>query len=86
MKTRVIIDQAGSIAIPVSLREELRLEPGDALEIECHGEEIVLRPVPDNPTLTREHGVWVLNTGEPLPASADDLRAKIYEEREKKSF
>jgi hypothetical protein len=30
------------------------------------------RPVPETPTLTKEQGVWVLNTGDPLPASATD--------------
>jgi hypothetical protein len=43
------------------------------MELESDGEVIVLRPVPETPTLTKEQGVWVLYTGEPLPACADDL-------------
>jgi hypothetical protein len=30
------------------------------------------RPVRKTPTLMKEQGVWVLYTGEPLPASATD--------------
>ena len=41
------------------------------------------RPVPETPSLTKEQGVWVLYTGEPLPACADELSAQIREEREK---
>jgi AbrB family looped-hinge helix DNA binding protein len=59
--------------IPESIRDELRLAPGGAMELESDGEVIVLRPVPETPTLTKEQGVWVLYTGEPLPACADDL-------------
>jgi hypothetical protein len=42
----------------------------DFLEIESAGEAIVSRPVPENPPLTKEQGVWVLYTGDPLPASS----------------
>jgi hypothetical protein len=42
--------------------------------------------VPDTPTLIREHGVWVLYTGEPLPACADTLPAQIQKQREKTNF
>jgi hypothetical protein len=44
----------------------------DFLEIESDREAIVLRTVPENPSLTKEQGVWVLYTGDPLPASATD--------------
>ncbi len=44
----------------------------DFLEIESNGEAIALRTVPENQSLTKEHSVWVLYTGDPLPASATD--------------
>jgi AbrB family looped-hinge helix DNA binding protein len=40
---RLTIDKAGHIVIPKPVREELRLEPGDTLEIEKVGEQITLR-------------------------------------------
>jgi AbrB family looped-hinge helix DNA binding protein len=81
MKTRVTLNKAGRIVIPKSLREKLHLEPGDALEMESIGEQITLRPV--RGTLTKEHGVWVFHTGQPLPASAtDEVLHQVCEERD----
>jgi len=83
MNTRLIIDRAGRIVIPKPLRKELQLEPGDALELESGGEQITLRPARGTGPLRNEHGIWVLHTGEPLPASAtDDLLRQIREERD----
>ena len=80
--TRLTMDKAGRIVIPKPVREELQLEPGDSLEMESAGEEITLRPVRGGP-LMKEHGVWVLRTGQPLPASAtDDILKRIREERD----
>lgn len=83
MSNRLIIDKAGRVVIPKPLRDELHLEPGDALEIETEGEEITLRPVRGIGPLTKEHGVWVVHTGHPLPASAtDEMLQQIREERD----
>ena len=83
MNTRLIIDKAGRVVIPKPLREELHLEAGDALEMETAGEQITLRPVRGTGPLTKEHGVWVFHSGEPLPASAtDDMLQRIREERD----
>ncbi|HTR35025.1 MAG TPA: AbrB/MazE/SpoVT family DNA-binding domain-containing protein [Bryobacteraceae bacterium] len=83
MSTRLVIDKAGRVVIPKPLREELHLEPGDALEMEHTGEQITLRPVRGTGPLTKEHGVWVFRSGEPLPASAtDELLQQIREERD----
>ena len=43
LNTRLPIDKAGRVVIPKPLREELRLEPGDLLEMESAGEQITLR-------------------------------------------
>jgi AbrB family looped-hinge helix DNA binding protein len=72
MKTRVTLDEDGGITIPESFRAELGLAPGGALEIESYGEVIVLRSVPETPSLAKEHGVWVFYGGRPLPASVTD--------------
>jgi AbrB family looped-hinge helix DNA binding protein len=83
MNARLIIDKAGRVVIPKPLREELRLEPGDALELESGGEQITLRPVRGTGPLAKEHGVWVFHTGKPLSASAtDDMLQRIREERD----
>jgi AbrB family looped-hinge helix DNA binding protein len=83
MNSRLTIDKAGRIVIPKSLREELRLEPGDDLEMESAGEEITLRPVRGMGPLTKEQGVWVFRTGQPMPASATDrMLRQIREERD----
>lgn len=83
MNTRLVIDEAGRVAIPKPLRDEMRLEPGDVLEMESAGERITLRPVRQAGPLIREHGVWVFRTGDPLPAAAtDDLLRQIREERD----
>jgi len=83
MKNQLVIDKAGRIVIPKLLREELRLETGDSLEMEAIGEQITLRPVRGTGPLTKERGVWVFHSDEPLPASAtDNMLQQIREERD----
>jgi AbrB family looped-hinge helix DNA binding protein len=77
------MDKAGRVVIPKPLREELQLEPGDTLEMVSTGEQITLRPVRGTGPLTKEHGVWVFHSGQPLPASAtDDMLDLLREERD----
>lgn len=83
MKVRATLDKTGRIVIPKPLRERLRMEPGDALEMEGSGEEITLRPALGTGTLTQKHGVWVLHTGQTLPASAtDEMLQQVRGERD----
>jgi AbrB family looped-hinge helix DNA binding protein len=83
MTTRLTIDKAGRVVIPKPLREELHLEPGDSLEMESTGEQIMLRPLRGTGPLTKEHGVWVFHSGQPLPAPAtDEMLQLIREERD----
>lgn len=83
MSTRLIIDEAGRIVIPKPLRDELRLEPGDALEMDSIGEQITLRPVRGTGPLSIEQGVWVFRSGQSLPASAtEEMLDRIREERD----
>ncbi len=84
MKSQLILDKAGRVVIPKSLREELNLEPGDALELETVGERITLRPVRATGPLTKEQGVWVFRTGQTLPAAAtDEILRQIREQRDR---
>jgi len=83
MTTRVSLDKAGRIVIPKSLREELNIAPGDSFELEIVGGEITLRPVRGTAPLTKERGVWVFRTGQPLPASVtDETLRQIRDERD----
>lgn len=82
MKTRITINRSGRITLPKSLLSELRLEPGDALEAVFADDRIILRRPRETSALSKEHRVWVLHTGEPLPSGIDDLRERISEERD----
>ena len=83
MNTRLVMDKAGRVVIPKPLRQELHLEPGDSLELESGGEQITLRPARGTGPLQNEHGIWVLHTGQPLPASVtDEVLRQIREERD----
>jgi AbrB family looped-hinge helix DNA binding protein len=83
MNDRLTIDKAGRIVLPKPLRDELRLEAGDTLEVESSGEEITLRPARGNAKLRKKHGVWVFRAGEPLTqAMVDKTARQVREERE----
>jgi AbrB family looped-hinge helix DNA binding protein len=83
MRTRLSIDKAGRVVIPKPLREDLHLSPGDTLEVECAGEQITLRPARGTGPLTKERGVWVFHSGQPLQASATDaVLQQIRKERD----
>jgi AbrB family looped-hinge helix DNA binding protein len=83
MNARLSIDKAGRVVIPKPIREDLHLEPGNSLEMESAGEQITLRPVRGTGPLSKEHGVWVFHSGQPLPASAtDEMLERLREERD----
>jgi AbrB family looped-hinge helix DNA binding protein len=83
MSILLTIDKAGRVVIPKPLRKVLHLEPGNTLEMESAGEQITLRPVRGTGPLTKEQGVWVFRTGQPLPASAtDEMLQQLREERD----
>jgi AbrB family looped-hinge helix DNA binding protein len=69
MKSKVTLDRAGRVVIPKTLRDELRLSPGDTLDLTVKGDEFTLRPRRGATPLQKERGVWVFRTGMPLTAS-----------------
>ncbi len=72
MSVRLIIDKAGRIVIPKSLRDDLHLEAGDSLDMEAIGEQITLRPVRGTTPLSKKEGIWVFRSGTPLSAADTD--------------
>ena len=78
--TKVYIDKAGRLVLPKSVRDKMRLGPGDDLLVENEGDRITLRPVRPEALLKKEHGIWVYQ-GESSDISIPKL---IDEEREKR--
>lgn len=70
MTRMVTVDKAGRIVLPKPLRDELRLEPGDTLELDSAGDTVSLRPVRSTTPLRKERGVWVFRNGSKLTAEA----------------
>jgi AbrB family looped-hinge helix DNA binding protein len=83
MSTTVALDKAGRIVLPKMLRDELRLEAGDKLELEAEGETVTLRPVRSSTPLRKERGVWVFRRGVKLPAEV--AQKVIWNIREKRA-
>lgn len=72
MNSKVTIDQAGRLVLPKAVRDDLRLGPGDTLDLTVNGDQVTLRPRRDAASLQKERGIWVFRTGEPLTAAETD--------------
>ncbi|MDE3076688.1 MAG: AbrB/MazE/SpoVT family DNA-binding domain-containing protein [Chloroflexota bacterium] len=79
----MVIDKAGRIVVPKSIREQLRLTPGTELEAGVEGGQLVARPVGPEAILARRNGRLVFTTTEPVPTmTQDELLQMIDESRE----
>ncbi len=76
MRSKVTLDQAGRVVLPKTLRDELRLSPGDTLDLTLLGEEVTLRPRRSSSPLQKKEGIWVFGTGKPMASdeTAETLR------------
>jgi AbrB family looped-hinge helix DNA binding protein len=84
---RLTIDHAGRVVIPKAIRQHLRLQPGDSLEVEMTSDQVSLRPVREKPRMKKENGIWVMHTGQSLdPGVADEVLRKLREERDESNF
>ena len=83
MDAKVTLDKAGRVVLPKILRDELRLNPGDTLELTVEGEQMTLRPQRATSPLQKERGVWVFRSGEKL--SAAETRETVRKIREQRS-
>ena len=68
MTTKLTFDKAGRVMIPKPLRQELRLGPGDTLQLDSEGEQITLRPMRRQSSL-QEGARHPRLPGEPTEAS-----------------
>jgi AbrB family looped-hinge helix DNA binding protein len=86
MNSKVTLDQAGRIVLPKKLRDELRLSPGDTLDLTVQGDEVTLRPRRSSSPLQKKQGVWVFSTGQPMASdeTAEALR-DIREQRDRRN-
>ncbi len=86
MTVTVTLDKAGRLVIPKSVRDELRLEPGDALELEREGDRVTLRPLHSATPLRKERGVWVFYGRDKLSQTeADKLVREARQHRDRSS-
>jgi len=84
MNTTVTLDKAGRVVIPKTLRDELRLAPGDSLTLESDGDQVVLRPVRSSSPLRKKHGIWVFHGGRKITAAeTDQALESIRQERDR---
>jgi AbrB family looped-hinge helix DNA binding protein len=66
---KVTLDKAGRVVLPKIVRDELRLSPGDTLELTMEGEQMTLRPQRATSPLQKERGVRVFRSGQKLTAA-----------------
>ncbi|HET6999546.1 MAG TPA: AbrB/MazE/SpoVT family DNA-binding domain-containing protein [Solirubrobacterales bacterium] len=73
---RTTIDSAGRIVVPKSLRQALRLNGGDEVEITLAGERIELVPAPRKVSLQKgPGGLLVSNVG--VGIGPDEVREEL---------
>lgn len=84
---RLTLDKGGRVVLPKSVRDELQLAPGDALELESSGEQITLRPLRGNAPLCKKRGIWVYRSGEPLShAEVQETLRQVRRERDQQNL
>jgi AbrB family looped-hinge helix DNA binding protein len=54
-----IVDKFGRIVIPKRVRENLGLSPGTKVEIESSGDELIVKPIREEPNVVDRDGVLV---------------------------
>ena len=73
------IDHAGRIVIPKGVRERFGLRPGTDVELCESPQGLILRSMPQRPSLVRDKGVWV---HQGVPRGPIDLTQAIEQIRE----
>ena len=72
METKVRVDKAGRVVLPKEVRDELRLAPGDTLDLVSGGGVVTLRPSRGRGRMRKDRGVWVFSGGAQILAAETD--------------
>lgn len=72
MNAKATLDKAGRVIIPKSIRDELRLAPGDSFTLESDGDQVTLRPVRSSSPLRKKRGIWVFHGDRKISAEDTD--------------
>ena len=84
MNTTLTIDKAGRVVLPKPVRDALQISPGDSLELESSEDHIILRPAVGKCRMYKKQGVWVFDSGVPLPAeTANRTVSRVRAERDR---
>lgn len=83
MPSKLTLDKGGRIVLPKPVLDQLRLSPGDTLELNASDKTIVLRPLRAG-TMRKKRGVWVYGTGKPLSAATvDQTLERVHRRRDR---
>jgi AbrB family looped-hinge helix DNA binding protein len=86
VSTTITIDAAGRVVIPKAVRDTLRLEAGDVLEVQADAERITLRPRRQEAPLVQERGIWIYRAGgNPQTGSIPDWIDAVRDERSREA-
>jgi AbrB family looped-hinge helix DNA binding protein len=72
METTATADKAGRMVLPKEVRDELRLAPGDTLDLVSGGGLVTLRPSRGTGRMRKDRGVWVFSGGAPILTAETD--------------
>ena len=73
MEAEIILDKAGRLVLPKTIRAALGVGPGDVLKIETEDDHVIISAVREPAGLQKERGVWVFRSGTPTNASIPEL-------------
>lgn len=72
METTISVDKAGRLVLPKKVRDQLRLQPGDTLDLISDDGQVVLRPSRGGGRMRKHRGVWVFSGNGPIRAEETD--------------
>ena len=72
MTLTVTLDKAGRVVLPKAMRDELNLEAGDALRLDCEGDRVTMQAIRSASPLRKEQGVWIFRGSKKLTAELTD--------------
>jgi AbrB family looped-hinge helix DNA binding protein len=78
-----VLDNAGRVVIPKTMRDELGLGPGDTVSIELDQQRVTIRAEQTGSRMRRENGLWVFHSGEPF--ANDEIVEAIEKNRRERS-